>query len=327
MAMHLLGLAQRLDDPVVRLYAHGTLGITAFYLGDPVATCVHLEHSIALSDGLTRQTLVLDALLDFGVVCRLVAGDALQQRGYPDQARQRGSEAMALAQGIASPYNRCNLLLYLAFGHLFRQAWRLAQQRVEDALSLAMVHGFEFIKAIGTMIQGAALTSQGHVEQGLANLRQGLVACQYLGVKALQPWGLAMLAEGYARLGQPEAGLTALTEAQALIAITREELYAAEIARLQGELHLQVSQVPDPESDTSPMVNAEQCFQQALALARSRQARWWELRAAMSLARLWQQQGKRVEAYQLLAEIYGWFTEGFDTTDLQDAKALLDALT
>jgi predicted ATPase len=191
-----------------------------------------------------------------------------------------------------------------------------------------MMHGFAFYTALGTMVQGATLTSQGHVQQGLACLQEGLATCHHRGVKILRPWGLAMLAEGYAQLGQPEAGLTALTEAQALIAITREELYAAEIARLQGELHLQgAGQVSDLEPDTSPTAAAERYFQQALAVARRQQARWWELRAAMSLARLWQQQGKGAEAYELLAPIYGWFTEGFDTADLQDAKRLLDKLT
>jgi predicted ATPase len=327
MGMHLLRLAQRLDDPVALLYAYGTLGITAFYLGDPVATRVHLERGIALNDRLTHRPLTLGSLWDFGVVCRFVAADALQQLGYPDQARQRGAEALALTQGSASPYNRCNLLLYLAFGHLFRREWRLAQQWVEEALSLATEHGFVLMTALGTIVRGATLTSQDHAQEGLAHLRQGLAACHPLGAKALQPWGLAMLAEGYARLGQPEAGLTALAKAQALIASTREAFYAAEIARLEGELRMQGgAQAPDVGAGTSPATAVETCFQHALEIARSQHAKWWELRAAMSLARLWQQQGKKDEARELLAPVYGWFTEGFDTTDLQDAKALLEVL-
>jgi predicted ATPase len=133
-----------------------------------------------------------------------------------------------------------------------------------------------------------------------------------------------MLAESYRRLGQPQAGLMALAEARALIATTSEEFYAAEIARLEGELLLQAgSQAPDVGAGTSPALAAETCLQHALQVARRQQTRWWELRAAMSLSRLWQQQGKRAAAYELLAPVYGWFTEGFDTADLQEAKALL----
>jgi predicted ATPase len=189
---------------------------------------------------------------------------------------------------------------------------------VEEALSLATAHRFSLLTAQGTLVWGATLTAQHRVQEGLAHIRQGLSACHTLGAKVLHPWGLAMLAVGYARLGQPEAGLTALAKAHALIATTREALYAAEIARLEGELRLQADTAPDPA--------AERCFQQALAIARRQQARWWELRAAISLARLWQQQGKQAEARELLAPVYGWFTEGFDTVDLQEAKTLLEDL-
>jgi tetratricopeptide (TPR) repeat protein len=325
--MDLLRLAQRLDDPVALLHAHGTLGLTAFYLGDMVAMRVHLEQGIALDDRLTHRPLALNSLWDFGVVCRIGAADALQHLGYPDQARQRGKEALALTQRIASPYNRCNLLLFLALNHLLRREWRLAQQWVEEVLNLATAHGFLLLTALGTIVRGATLTAQDHAEEGLAHIRQGLAACHTLDIKSLQPWGLAMLAECYARLGQPQEGLNALAEAQALIATTREEFYAAEIARLEGELRMQAGgQGPDMGPDTSPTATAERCFQHALEVARSRQARWWELQAALSLARLWQQQGKRTAAYGLLAPVYDWFTEGFDTADLQEAKALLDEL-
>jgi predicted ATPase len=135
-----------------------------------------------------------------------------------------------------------------------------------------------------------------------------------------------MLAEGYGRLGQPEAGLTALAEAQAHMVTTRETFYAAEMARLHGVLLLQTGdQMQDVGPGTLP-VAPESCFQHALEVARRQQAKWWELRAAMSLAQLWQQQGKREEARALLAPVYNWFTEGFDTADLQEAHALLDAL-
>jgi predicted ATPase len=327
MGRHLLRLAQHLDDPVALLHAHGTLGITAFYMGDVVVSRVHLEQGVALYDRLTHRPLALNSLVDFGVVCRIGAADALQQLGYPDQARQRAEEALALTQRLASPYNRCNLLLFLAFGHLFRHEWCMAQQRVEEALSLATARGFLLIAALGTIVRGAALTAQDQAQEGVSHIRQGLAACHTLGAKVMQPRGLALLAQGYGRLGQPEAGLTALTEAHALMATTHEEFYIAEIARLEGELRLQTGvQAPDVGAGTSRVAAAEACFQHALQVARRRQTKWWELRAAMSLSRLWQHQGKRTEAYELLAAIYDWFTEGFDTVDLQEAKALLETL-
>jgi DNA-binding winged helix-turn-helix (wHTH) protein len=324
---HLLGLAQRLDDQVALLSAHATFGITTLYLGDLAAGRSHLEQGLTLADRLPPRLLGIHSLFDLGVVCRIGVGWALQQLGYPDQARQRGDEALTLTQGIASPYNRCNLLLFLACFHCFRQEWRLAQQWVEEALSLAHTLGFVLLAALGTMVRGATLTAQDHAQEGLAHLRHGLTACQTLGTKQLRPWGLAMLAESYARVGQPEAGLTALAETHALMAATGDVFYAAEMARLEGVLRLQgCDQAPDVETGTSLVATVEACFQHALEMARSRQARWWELRGAVSLARLWQQQGKRTEARDLLAPIVGWFTEGFDTADVQEAKALLAEL-
>jgi DNA-binding winged helix-turn-helix (wHTH) protein/tetratricopeptide (TPR) repeat protein len=325
---HLLRLAQRLDGLAPFLQAHGTLGIASLYLGDIVAARTHLDHGIALADRLQSGTLTLNALFDFAVVCRIGAAVALQQQGYPDQARQRGEEAIALTQGIASPYNRCNLFLFLAHFYLFRREHHQANQYVNEALNLANKLGFLLYTALGTLVRGATLATQDQVQEGVLVIQEGLIACSTLGAQFLQPWGLAMLAEGYARLGQPEAGLIALTEAQALIAITHEEFYASEIARLEGELRLQVeNQVPDIGPDSSSSAAAEHCFEQALTLARNRQVRWWELRAAMSLARLWQHQGRHAEAYELLAPIYHWFTEGFDTVDLQEARAMLATLT
>jgi predicted ATPase len=149
-------------------------------------------------------------------------------------------------------------------------------------------------------------------------MHEGLSTLQATGAELGQPRFLALLAEAYGHRGQAEAGLSVVAEALAVAQRTGERRDEAEISRVQGELLLQHAVPNAPE--------AEACFQQALALARRQQAKSWELRAAMSLARLWQQQGKQPEARELLAEIYGWFTEGFDTADLQDAKALLEAL-
>jgi predicted ATPase len=160
--------------------------------------------------------------------------------------------------------------------------------------------------------------TQGQVEEGIAQLHQGLIAWRALGVKTAMPWALALLAEAYEACGQVAEGLSQLTEALAVIHDTGERYYEAEVYRIRGELLLRQAIADVPQ--------AEACFQQALAVARRQQAKSWELRAATSLALLWQQQGKQTAAHALLAPIYGWFTEGFDTADLQDAKALLEDL-
>ena len=159
---------------------------------------------------------------------------------------------------------------------------------------------------------------QGRAKEGIEQMHQGLTAHRATGALAGRPIWLALLAEAHGSLGQPEEGLTVLTEALALADTTGERLWEPELYRLQGELLLQQSS--DNQTD------AVTCFQHALEIARHQQAKSCELRTATSLARLWQRQGKRDEARQVLGDVYNWFTEGFDTADLQDAKALLDEL-
>jgi predicted ATPase len=168
------------------------------------------------------------------------------------------------------------------------------------------------------MLQGWALATQGYATEGMAQLREGLDVHRAKGTELGLPSYLTMLAEVYLIQGRIDEGLTVVTEALALVDKNDERWWEAELYRLKGEL-LQQQAVPD-------VSQAEICFQQALTVARHQQAKSLELRAAMSLARLWQQQGKRTAAYALLTPIYDWFTEGFDTADLQEARALLEAL-
>jgi predicted ATPase len=163
------------------------------------------------------------------------------------------------------------------------------------------------------------LAAQGHYEEGIAQMRQGLAARQATAAMGRRSAWLALLAEAYGGSGQAEAGLRLLAEAMVVMDQTGARSDEPELYRIKGEL-LRRQAVPDESQ-------AEACFQQALAVARRQQAKSWELRAAMSLSRMWQQRGRGAEARQLLAEIYGWFTEAFDTADLQEAKALLEALS
>jgi predicted ATPase len=186
---------------------------------------------------------------------------------------------------------------------------------------LAAEHGFVHWWALGTILQGWARAMQDQSEEGMAQLRQGLAAWQATGARGAGPYYLAMLAEVYGQGGQAEEGLRVLAEALALVNAGGECRHEAELYRLKGELLLHAEC-----GVRNAALTAEECFQQALDIARRQQAKSWELRAAMSLSRLWQRQGRQEEARQLLAEVYDWFTEGFDTADLQEAKALLEEL-
>ena len=187
--------------------------------------------------------------------------------------------------------------------------------QVEAALALAREHAYIQQWAWGTVLHGWADTDQ---TAGITQMRQGLDTLLTIGTVLFRPYLLALCAEGHGAVGQCAEGLHILDEALGLVENNRQRLHEAELYRLRGELLLQQS-VSDEQQ-------AEASFRQALDIARHQQAKSWELRATMSLARLWQHQGKGAAARELLAPVYGWFTEGFDTADLQEAKALLDVL-
>jgi predicted ATPase len=191
-------------------------------------------------------------------------------------------------------------------------------KQAEAVVTLSTEQGFPQLAAIGTIVRGWALAMQGQGEEGLAQIRQGITSCRATGAAVTVPFFCTMLAEVCDHLGYTEDGLQALAEAHTLVEQHDERWWKAEICRLQGVCLLRQ---PMPQE-----AEAEAWLQRALAVARRQEAKALELRVAMSLARLWQQQGQRAEAHALLAPIYGWFTEGFDTADLQEAKALLEAL-
>jgi predicted ATPase len=239
---------------------------------------------------------------------------------------------LTLARALSHPFGLAYALDFAGWLHQCRREGQAAQERAEALLALAHEQGFAYRVARGTLQRGWALAAQGQGEAGIAQLHQGLAAYQATGAGGNRPTFLGWLAEAYGKGGQAEAGLRLLAEALALVDSTGERWWEAELHRLKGELLLQ-SGVQGLASSVLTLdtglrtrdTEAEACFRQALAIARRQQAKSWELRTAMSLSRLWQQQGKRQEARDLLAPIYGWFTEGFDTADLQEAKILLEA--
>jgi len=224
---------------------------------------------------------------------------------------------LALARELAHPYSLAIAQLYAAWVYYRRREAPAVQAQTDALLPLATAQGFPLYVGYGTGWRGWALAMQGQGEAGLAQLHQGLAAVP-TEQRLSRSRYLVLLAEAAGHTGQVAAGLRLLAEALAAFEASGRGDLLAEAYRLQGTLLLRQAAPDTPQ--------AEACFQHALDVARRQQARSWELRAAMSLARLWQQQDKRAEARQFLAEVYGWFTEGFDTLDLQEARALLEAL-
>jgi predicted ATPase len=202
--------------------------------------------------------------------------------------------------------------------HQFRREVHAVQEHAEATLRLATEQGFPLWVAVGSLLRGWTLVHQRQAQEGIEQIHQGLMDYRTTGAEALRPYFLALLAEAHGILGEPETGLTALAEALTLAETTGERWYQSELYRLKGVLLLQQS--------LDNQAEAEICFHHTLDIARTQQAKSFELRTATSLSKLWQQQGKRQEAYDLLAPVYNWFTEGFDTLDLKDAKMLLDEL-
>jgi predicted ATPase len=224
---------------------------------------------------------------------------------------------------LAHPISEANVRYMLGMLHLFRGEGPAAQQQAEASIRLATAHDLAERAAQATNTRGSALVLQGHVAEGIAQLTQGLAATRAIGGVLCLPYYLSLLAVAYGHSGQLPAGRRVLAEALAVAEQTGEHWWQAELYRLQGEFLLQ-------QGSAAPhqlwVEEAEACLQQGLDTARRQQARGLELRAAVSLSRLWQQQGKTAVAHRLVAEVYGWFTEGFDTVDLQEAKALLEGL-
>jgi tetratricopeptide (TPR) repeat protein len=304
-----LTLAQRLQDPARLRAAHYTLGVALYNLGEITSAYAHFEQGMTLADA-QRDSRVR-------AWCRMQGARALWSLGYPDQALRRSHEALTLAQSL-DPNSGCFALMMAGGVHWRRCEVQAAHERFEAALALATEHGLVEWVPVNMIQRGGTLAAQGHYEVGIAQMRQGIAALQATQTRMALPLLLSHLAKAYGNSGQAEEGLGVLAEGLAVMDTTGERRDEAELYRLKGELLLQQA-VPDAPQ-------AEACFQQALDVARRQETKSWELRAAMSLSRLWQQQGKRTEARELLAPIYGWFTEGFDTADLQDAKALLKEL-
>ncbi len=312
-------LAQRLDDPLQTLLGHELLGVTSMSVGEFARSLHHLQQLLACYDQKTHHSLAFVLGTDPGVLSFLWRLYPLWYLGYPDQALKSSQEGMVLAQELNHPFSSMFLLGFKARLHRWRREATEVQKLTEIYLGYWREHKIELAK-VGAMLEQAwVLSEQGHPDEAIPRYEERLVAWHATGMFNHHTEFLCVLAEMYGKAGNPARGLELIDEAIAFMQKGDERYHEAELYRMRGLLRLQ--------QDENNAEEAENDFHTSIAAARRMEARMCELRTTTCLARLWQRQGKCEQARQALAEIYGWFTEGLGTLDLQEAKALLDALT
>jgi predicted ATPase len=315
----LLTLAQGQNDTVLLQEAHWAFGQTLFFLGELNPARTHLEQSSAFY---TPQSLSSQASRDAAgtqIACLVFTGGALWALGYPDQALETSNEALSLAHKLSHPFTLAFAFWGMAQLNQYRREVQATLEQAEATIALANEQGFPVWVEYGTPLLAWTQVMQGKTEEGIAQIRQIMANKPTAGItNANWPIFYALLVDAYGAAGQIEEGLDMVVEALALVEKTGFCFYEAELRRLQGELLLKQAAPASRQAET--------CLLRALDLARNQQAKSIELRTSMSLSRLWHQHGKKQEACRLLKEIYGWFTEGFDTPDLQEASALLEEL-
>jgi len=322
LSSELLEIAQRQNDTALLVNAHFAHGVVLYFLGEIVAARTHFEQVSSLYHPSQHQSVVRYGGHDAGVHSLCYQTFALWNLGYPDQAASMIQAALSLAHQLSHPYSLQMAFGLGAQGYLWRGEVALAQDFTDAAIRLSTEHGSAPLQ-IWITVHGALLVERGQIEKGIAQLREGLAGMRAQGMELARTHVLSILADAYGEAGRPEAGLAVIAEALDAADKTGERYYEAELYRVRGDLLLKRG-VQEPESKVEE--EAEEYFRQAIEVARNQSAKSPELRATMSLARLLDKQGRHDEARTMLAGIYGWFTEGSETADLKDAKALLDEL-
>jgi class 3 adenylate cyclase/predicted ATPase len=316
----LLKLAQQAQEPALLLEAHHELWANLSAAGELLKARTHLEEGFTLYDRHQhREHAFLYGGHDPGACCGYHAAQVYWLLGYPDQALRRSREALVLARDLRHPGTLIHTLFFSAWLHQWLSQKEAVQDRIEEGMSLSTEQGFSRWLGEATFLRGWLVAEEGREEIGIEQMLKVVSDAQ--GSRRTGRFDAqcaALLAESYEKTGHAAAGLKVVRDAMTITQQTKSCYYDAELYRIRGELLL--------TQTAAEAEQAEACFQDALKVARSQSAKSLELRAAMSLSRLWQRQGKKAEAQKLLAEIYGWFTEGFDTADLKQAKALLDEL-
>jgi predicted ATPase len=315
LAAQFLALAEKQEATVPIMIGHRLMGVSLWGTGDIAAAPGHLDQAIALYDPAEHRRLVTQFGQDVGVAASIFRSWALWLLGYPDTALRQADDALKMAREIGQTPT---LMYVLTLIDVLCSNSVAAAAHAQELVALAEEMGSPFWKAWGMMGQGSVLALTGRASHATEILISGITAVRTTGQSLFLPLHLSRLAHAHAELGQFEEAWCCIGEATIAVETTKEKWCEAEVHRIAGEIALM-----SPQPDAA---KAEPYFQRALEVARQQQAKSWELRAAMSMARLWRDQGKRNEAHELLAPVYGWFTEGFDTLDLKQAEALLDEL-
>lgn len=345
-----LTLAQRLQDPSLLLEAHRSMGYILFHTGNHNAARSHIEQALKLYDPQQHTSHAFLYGHEPGAFCLCYLASISWYLGYPDQATKRVHEALAFARQLAHSLTLLGTLHVGTTLAIFAQDLKAALPLQYEEVTIARQYDVPFYEMVIRVHEGWALSQQGKASEAIPQIRQALDTISGAGFVMMKPTFLSFLSEAYSKAGDVVMALTTITEALATVEQIGERTHEAELYRLKGELTLQsqisLRQVKTGQ-DKSEDVNlraeaeAEACFLKAIAIAREQSAKSWELRATMSLVRLRQQQimesesrtssresrQKLAEAHLMLSDVYNWFTEGFDTPDLQDAKALLEVLS
>jgi predicted ATPase len=337
-AQEFLHLAERLQQPGLAMLGHEAMEMTLMHMGRFTQCVEHFEQALSLyepeqyrDEGFLYSQNPLVAMSSHVAL-------ALWLLGHPDQALERMTEALALAHKLSEPHGLAHTLYFAAILYHLRGQNGLAREHAEAAIVIAREHGLIMYQAFATIAQGWAWVEKGALEKGIEQIRRGIALHQSTGAQVARPHFLALLAEALRRSTQTEAGLQVVEEGLDLSNSRDEGRYLAELYRIKGELLLTQAEGSDLLRDSakledgvkgtpSAVPQAESCFQQSIKIAQQQKAKSWELRAVMSLARLYQTQGRQREARRLLAQIYNSFTEGLETLDLLEAKTLLDELS
>jgi predicted ATPase len=314
-----LRLPRDSQDLRVQLESHELLACSTFHQGVFIEALNHADQALTFCTPGEAESLTPLLGEDPSVSSHHWAGLALWFLGYPDQALARSQTALNEAKNLGYTFGLAHAQEQAAMLHQLRREELVVEERAENTITAATQGGFAYWVGVGKILRGWSLAVQDQTEPGIAQLHEGLEICQRSGATIDHPYFLSLLAEAYGHAGQFTQGLEALAEALALARKSQNFFYEAELHRLRGVLLWQADAAGN-------LTETEASFQQALAVARSQAARSLELRAAVSLGRLWQKQGRKAEARKLLTEIYSWFSEGFDTPDLQEARSLLAEL-
>jgi DNA-binding SARP family transcriptional activator/predicted ATPase len=319
LARELLALAERLNDPALLLEGHHALWPVLVWLGKADAARRHLQQGIALYDKARhRSHAFVYGGHDPGVCCWKVASWASWILGHPARALEESVRSLDLARELDHPPSIIVALVWACVFRDFRREFPALREYARDLIALSTEHEASQWLAAGTIIDGAALAELGEGTAAIARIRSGLADYGSTGAQLFMPYFLSLLARACLKTGQPHEGLRAIDEALERARVTGERVWEAELVRLQGELRLAAA--------PNDVDEAMECFRRAIEIARAQVARSWELRACLSLARRLAAKGRAADACATLARVYDWFTEGFDTADLQEAKALLEDL-